>query len=131
MGWLTNIFKTKELLYLEQLYKEVKEDKEQLKTDNKKLQDEINALNKQILELTNKQHYNTNNTYNNPQTTNETIFDIQTEPQKLAPKEKFILNLVEEHKNFSDVLKHSGLKEQSLKVYLSRIKRKGHSFTLE
>lgn len=124
MGWLQNLFKSKELLYLEQLYADTKKDKEQLRTENKTLRDRIDELNKQLFELTLKQSKTSNNI-------NETVVDVNVNPQKLAPKEKFILKLCNDLKNYKDVLKSCGIKEGSLKVYLSRIRTKGHKIPWE
>lgn len=125
MGFLTNLFKTKELMYLEQLYKETKEDKEQLKTDNEQLRQQITSLNTQLMELLTKQSNNINN-INNPYETPQEIKDIDLTPQKLAPKEKHILKLIEQYKTYNQVLQHSNMKESSFKVYISRIKNKGY-----
>lgn len=124
MGWLQNLFKSKELLYLEQLYSDTKKDKEQLQTENKTLRDRIDDLNKQLLELTLKQSKTSNNI-------NETVVDVNINPQKLAPKEKFIFKLCNELNNYKDVLNSCGMKEGSLKVYLSRIRTKGHKISWE
>jgi hypothetical protein len=130
MGFLTNLFKTKELIYLEQLYKETKEDKEQLKKDNELLRQQIDALNKQLIELlikTPKQDYNYNNSYEN----NNKVQDIEPKPIKLEPKERFILELVEKYKNYDEVLKRVGMKEQSFKVYISKIRGKKYPIIFE
>lgn len=131
MNWLQKLFKSKELLYLEQLYADTKKDKEQLKDENLQLKKQIEELNKQLIELLIKQKINTHNT-NNIYNNDEKVYDVKEEKEiKLAPKEEFILNLCKKYKNFNDVLLNCGMKETSLKVYLSRIRTKKYEIPFD
>ena len=123
MGFLTNLFKSKELVYVEQLYKDTKASKEEYKTENKELRLTITDLNKQILHLSIKCNITRNNVNNN-NNVNDNIVTVNQEPKKLSPKEQFIYDLYLKYKTYDDTLKHSGLKESSFKVYLSRIRKK-------
>ena len=141
MGFLTtigNIFtsnKNKEYSYFERAYNEMKTDKEQLKLEVKGLNNQILILNKQLIELLKYNQPNTIITTDNTQNTSnnniKTIDIVSTEPGKLAPKEKFILKLCDDLRNYDDVLANSKMKDSSLKVYFSRIRKKNYKIAWE
>jgi hypothetical protein len=134
MNWITNIFKSKAFRYADELYLQVKQDKEQLITENKELREQNKDLNQQLIALITNNKYNhitpnnNNNSYVNVKDINPII---DKTPQRLTKKEKFILELVDKYKTFDEVLKHSGCKEQSLKVYISRIRGKNYIIKLD
>ena len=134
MVWLLNIFKSKELVYLEQLYKETKEDKENLKTKVKVLEDTITLNNKELLQL--KTHilelkFELKIINNNKITKKERLIVPDSIKKKLSPKEKDILDRSHQVKNFIELIKVSQMQEPSLRVYCSRIRNKGYVLGFE
>jgi hypothetical protein len=135
LGWLVPNKDKKEDNYFKQAFEELKLDKERLLIENKGLQNQILTLNKQIIELLKYEQVNKNITTHNSELTannsNEFIDTETTEQKKLAPKEKEIFKLCDELKNYKNVLELSGMKDSSLKVYISRIRKKNYKIEFE
>ena len=109
MGFLANIFKSKELIYLEQLYKDTKEDKKTLELKVQRLEQE----NKNLLEEL------TNIKLNNK--------SINIKDINLTKKEEYIykhyLNL-KTKVSLIEFAQRTNTPINSLKVYVSRIRKK-------
>jgi len=94
-------------------------------TSNKQIMD-LTKLNMELQLQINTQNtsINSNNDVNNKL---KTDFVEIIEPKELTNKEKDIYERVGQVNNFNELLKVCGMKETSLRVYLSRIKKKGYS----
>ena len=116
MGFLANIFKSKELRYLEGFVLELKQDKTLLQEEIKQLKEDIAVLRQENIKLNNKLNININN--NNNVNNNKNI--------KLTKLETKIYNSYMKHnpKTMTDLSKLTGVKESSLRVYCSKLNKK-------
>jgi len=134
MGWISNIFKSKALLYIEQMYKDCKElNQEQkekivmLETDIKQLYKNNFILKEQVLKLQYNNKFNTNNN-------DEQFIDIKKvniNKIKLTKKEKEIYNFVGESNNLKELSELTNMEIPSIRTYCSRIRKKGYTIDWE
>jgi len=140
MGWFSKIFRSSEItsksrdqILAEQLYKDLKEDKDRLLEENRQLRAEIVTLNKQIFDYISNSKENDKNTYNNEKNTynndintSKIVYEVKKPVNKnLSPKENEIYELYLQHKGYNETLHASKMKEPSFMVYISRLRKKG------